>query len=465
MRTATVFHVVMWVTAILLVVWGGSPPGAAQDRLLELFQLPEMPDDGDLTSRASQLSALLQPPTVEEAWQPAANDEQTRGPAQAVYPKVAPAVVVVRTGTGHGTGFVIDPAGWIVTNHHVIENGQIDPATQARRVTVYFGRLQDGWMTLIEKGVPADVYKTNKDKDLALLKLREMPEGIETLSAVEIADKLPPPGSVCVAIGHPAAGLLWTVRSGEVGGFGQWPGEMIDVVMERLTLADRDRERLDRMLKDTPQRKVVISTCGLNPGDSGGPLVDGDGRLIAVSFAIPRSPENEGIRLDKFSYHVHLDEFKDFVAQRPEQPEIEAPDPWPPAAYHALVDADGDGIPDTLLCFVDKNSHPTGILIDLDQDSAKNLIGKKPREGSLEDAWDFEFALHRVPHPRAFYDTNNDGTIDLVLIDADGDGKVDSELVLKDGRWTSQKPRSTKLIDPTRFEDPELGKRLVAVTS
>jgi S1-C subfamily serine protease len=460
MQTTTRWFLLILASAGFAFLPAATAPVTAQDLASGLFRETELPEDSELTSRASQVSAALYPSIEREAWEPAVNDERTRGPALAVYPKVAPAVVVVRTGTGHGTGFVVDPAGWIVTNHHVIENGEIDPATHARRVSVYFGKLEDGWMTLVEKGVPADVYKSTKDKDLALLKLREMPEGIETLAAVEIADKLPPPGSGCVAIGHPAAGLLWTVRSGEVGGFGRWPGEMIDVVMQRLTLVGRDQDRFIEMLKQAPQRKVVISTCGLNPGDSGGPLVDGDGRLIAVSFAIPRSPENEGIRLDKFSYHVHLDEFNDFVAQRPEQPEIEAPDPWPPAVYHALADADDDGVPDTLACFVEKKGQPTGILVDLDQDSAKNLLGKKPRDGSLEDVWDFEFALHRVPHPRAFYDTDNDGTVDLVLTDADGDEEVDSELVLKDGRWTSQKPRSTKLTDASRFEDPELGKRL-----
>jgi hypothetical protein len=271
---------------------------------------------------------------------------------------------------------------------------------------------------------------------------------------------MPPPGSDCVAIGHPAAGLLWTVRGGDIAGAGQWPGDMIDVVLERLTLVGKDRDRLEELLEKAPQRKVLISSCGLNPGDSGGPLVDGQGRLIAVSFAIPRSSGDDGVNLDKFSYHIHLDEVRAFVAERPEKPEIEAPDPWPPAVYHALADSDDDGIPDTLLCFADKKGEPVGILVDLDQNSARKLAGEKPRNVDMQEVWDFEFAFHRVPGPRTFYDTDNDGTIDLVLIDADGDDEVDSELVLQDGRWTGHKPRSTELIDQSRFEDPELGKRL-----
>src|SRR5690606_9359602 len=119
------------------------------------------------------------------------------------------------------------------------------------------------------------------------------------------------------AIGHPTRGTLWTVRSGEVAGLGTWPADSVDVLSSSFQLTGTDKDNFAQSLAKSPKRKVVLSTCGINPGDSGGPLLNAEGELIAVTYAIPSGGSDRGVSFDKFSYHVHVDEVKDFIAKRP----------------------------------------------------------------------------------------------------------------------------------------------------
>lgn len=402
----------------------------------------------------SSISALTQLVRTED-WKPRTNMDRLRGgEAASVYPKIAPATVVVRTDTGHGTGFLVDADGWIVTNHHVIADAVIDPETVTQRVQIHLGRLADnGFMRVNDKGIEAVVYKSSEGKDLALLKLVGRREDAERLPTIQLAANPPLAGSPCVVIGHPAAGMLWTVREGVVSGVGSWPSDMIDVVMQRLAVVGRDRERIDRICKEAPQRQVLISSCGLNPGDSGGPIVNERAELIGVSFAIPSSDQRNGVDLAKFSYHVHLDEVRAFLQDKPEAPAIYIPTAWPAGLYSALADIDDDGRPDAMVFMADKQGSPAGIVFDLDQDSQLGLKRGAIGEVNKED-WDFEFALHHLPAPRAFYDTDNDAEIDLVLIDGDNDGETDRELRLDEGIWKVAAPNEQISDRPEAFHRP-----------
>ena len=110
-------------------------------------------------------------PVAVGAWRPRANPERQRdGDLAELYGRVAPAVVVVLTGEAHGTGFLVDPAGWVVTNQHVIAGAGVDPDSGSQVATVYLGGIgPDGVMRLDERGRPAFVYKASESKDLALL--------------------------------------------------------------------------------------------------------------------------------------------------------------------------------------------------------------------------------------------------------------------------------------------------------
>jgi len=86
-----------------------------------------------------------------EAWNPAVSTNKSRGPALAVYPRVAPSVVVVRTAEGHGTGWVVAEDGAIVTTN-TSSRARGRPNDRVRTVTVHFGRLEDGLMHFMAEG-------------------------------------------------------------------------------------------------------------------------------------------------------------------------------------------------------------------------------------------------------------------------------------------------------------------------
>lgn len=410
-------------------------------------------------ARPLQMTTALAPMVRDTPWQPRTNVERTRGASQQVYPKVAVATVVVRTPSGHGTGFLIAPDGWLLTNHHVIASAPLDLATGAPVASVYLGELRNEWMQLQVEALPALLFKDSPELDLALLKLTRLPAGRESLPIIPLSDKVPAPGSSCVVIGHPKAGMLWTVRSGELSGNGVWPTEMIDIVMGLLASTSVEQEQLRTMLNELPKRKVLITSCGLNPGDSGGPLVDSRGRLIGVSFAIPRGGDAEGISLDKFSYHVHLDEVREFLRERPTAPLVRAPDPWPPGLVHLWYARKPGDRPEALAFAMSEGTPPTGILFDLDADSEERLFAEEVPDLDLLRRWDFEFAIQDYPVHATFYDTDHSGNVDLVLIDNDMNLVADCRLRLTDGRWAVEATKGGKLFDASYFTNATLAKR------
>lgn len=126
----------------------------------------------------SQLLGALGSVLRGSPWSPEVSDERPRGAALDVYPKCAPTVVVVRTSNAHGTGFFISEDGWIVTNQHVVDGAEIDLENGARRLAIYVGKLnKDERMVLDPTPLAAHVYVADEVKDLALLKLIQLPKG------------------------------------------------------------------------------------------------------------------------------------------------------------------------------------------------------------------------------------------------------------------------------------------------
>ncbi len=396
-----------------------------------------VPADAKVGATPAQLWRALGQ-TAAEPWKPGVH--KSKGLASEVYRVVGPATVVVRTPSGHGSGFVVVDGGWILTNAHCVSMGRTDPATGTQMVQVNVGRFDKGQVQPDNTAFPATVYKKDEDKDLALVKLSSVPAGLKRL---ELAASPPLPGTDYVVVGHPAAGMLWTPRSCEVINIGMWPEEQIDFAVARLQASnDDDRSRLESLASKMPKLKVLLSSCGLNPGDSGGPLVDKDSRLLGVTFAIPTN------NLDKFSYHIHVDEVRAFLQDRPDTPPLHVPDPSPPAVFSMALDLDEDEVPDTLIFGMHPQAPPTGLLVDLDQSFLPNY--SEEQYSNEEDIpWDFEFAWQPTPERRAFYDTDDDGAFDLILVDGDENDTVDIGLVRREGAWSRQEERERSVRDPS----------------
>ncbi len=398
------------------------------------------------------------------------NQETLRDIAAAnVYREVAPATVLVRTPGGIGTGFLISKDGWLLTNHHVIEDSDVDPVSGAQRPLIHLGRLQGGFMQLAGAAVAALVYKDDAEKDLALLKLADRPAGFDVLPTVVLAKAAPMPGDNCVVIGHPRAAMLWTVRGGMVTGAGKWPGDRTREVDARLFAAgynEEDRKRLAEEYAAMPQTEVLVSNCGVNYGDSGGPLVSVRGELIGVTFAMPSS-ESSGGAATSFSYHIGLGEVKGFIADRPSEPLLFVPSPWPAGIYSSLLDLDADGVKETLAFALARDKPPTGFLIDLAGKNSADVRKMSAQEISQKRAWRFQFALLADPSNRVFYDTDNTGRIDLILMQNGGaeNDWADHVLRLVDGQWEHEAAHGIRLCDPALFKDKELKKRLEQVLS
>lgn len=140
-----------------------------------------------------------------------------------------------------GSGFVIDEKGYIITNHHVIQ--------QADEITVIFS---DG------RRFKAKVIGSDKETDLALLKIE--PKGKIPVVRLGDSDKLEV-GDWVVAIGNPF-NLPNTFTAGIVSA----------------------KSRGDRV--GMPYQNFIQTDTAINPGNSGGPLVNIRGEVVGINTMI-----------------------------------------------------------------------------------------------------------------------------------------------------------------------------------
>jgi S1-C subfamily serine protease len=143
--------------------------------------------------------------------------------------------------TSLGSGVIVSPDGYVLTNNHVVERGA--------RFRVGF---PDG------RELVAKVVGTDPSSDLAVLKLEG--HGLPFVPMGRSEDLLI--GETVIAIGNPF-GLSHTVTTGVV------------------SAVHRNFPAGDRTMFD-----FIQTDASINPGNSGGPLLDIEGRLIGINTAI-----------------------------------------------------------------------------------------------------------------------------------------------------------------------------------
>ncbi|MSP24599.1 MAG: serine protease, partial [Myxococcales bacterium] len=343
-----------------------------------------------------------------------------------LYRAVAPATVIVRVAGGLGSGIVIDPSGWILTNHHVIDGGKRDDFVH--KATVLLGTMskEQGAMERAEKEYAATVYKSDKLRDIALLKLDEPPAN---LPSIKVAEKKPTPGDPVVALGHAGAGMLWALKSGEVSALGKLSQQLAMLAaFDETDDGKKARTEFQRQLDDANLGMVIQSTCNILPGDSGGPLVNDQGELIGLNVFTRRDFKTGG----NLSFHVHLDELKSFLEKRPTAPIPIIPDPWHEGgADLAWEDADLDGRVDVLLMQGRKAcafcpAQSAAAFIDADQNSFAGQAAL-PDLADVFKKRNFDAeAVYLQVEGRLFvwYDSDDDGRFDKLLLDEGMSGRA-----------------------------------------
>jgi len=164
---------------------------------------------------------------------------------------------------GGGSGVVVDPDGYLVTNLHVVEG--------ARRVEVILPPAAEpgGAKSVVKRGgrvLGAVVVGVDRETDLAVLMVEQ-----KGLPFLPLADsETLRPGQIVVALGSPM-GLEGTVTLGIVSATA-------------------------RQLQPESPMIYVQTDASINPGNSGGPLVDLEGHLVGINTMIfSQSGGSEGI--------------------------------------------------------------------------------------------------------------------------------------------------------------------------
>jgi|SRR5579859_2000797 len=199
-------------------------------------------------------SAITRPAHVElteASAAPAYDSEEQENIA--VYKKALPSVVNITSNTvaydffygavpkqGQGSGFVIDPAGHILTNYHVVEG--------ARQVEV---------TTSDKKKYRAEIVGTDPQHDLAVIQIAE-----RSITPASMGDsKNLVVGQKVYAIGNPF-GLSGTMTRGIISSIRSVRGQ---------------RGYID---------EAIQTDAAINPGNSGGPLLNSRGEVIGINSMI-----------------------------------------------------------------------------------------------------------------------------------------------------------------------------------
>ena len=383
---------------------------------------------------------------------------------QKLYQKVAPATVIVRSSEGIGTGVVVDPDGWILTNHHVVDSGTTQDFQIKVRVVLGTLDPKSGRMRAQGGGVDGYVHKIDRLRDLALVKLVAPPPN---LSALRLAPSEPIPGQPVATVGHVGAARLWAMRSGEISSLCKLAEHL--GTLARFGSDAQGREAADRLeayLNREATGTVFQSTCDVLPGESGGPVVTTAGELVGLN-AYSDINRKSGKRTN---YHLSRGVLAQFLQDRPEAPAQLIPDAWLQGGGDAsFEDTDGNGRADVLRL---KGRRPCrycprqsqALFVDVDEDSF-GVASELPSLPKVFEnrAFDAELVFLRLERTATvWYDTDNDGDFDVLLVDEGNTGRSSAAYRLRSGGritpWPGLATGST--VRFSLLQSPDLRARL-----
>jgi serine protease Do len=170
---------------------------------------------------------------------------------------------------GMGTGVVIDPRGYVITNYHVVED--VDDI----RVTLHNGETTS-----------ADLIASRIRSDLALIKINSV-ESLPTIPRGTSSDLMV--GETVIAIGN-AFGYVHTSTEGIIS------------ALHRDVPVNETQDYLD----------LIQISAGINPGNSGGPLLNIEGEIIGVNVAVR-------VGAQQIAFAIPIDQVVEIVTDMIEQ--------------------------------------------------------------------------------------------------------------------------------------------------
>lgn len=203
------------------------------------------------SSNGSSVSEILNSQPVKNT--NTTGQEAEAGTTEAVAAKVLPAVVSIQvvssTAASEGSGSIISPDGYVLTNHHVVAGAEEGGMMQ---VTMNDGTKHD-----------AEFVASDVNTDVAVIKIKD----VQDLPFLEFGNsKSLQVGQEVVAVGSPL-GLNATVTSGIVSAVNR---------PVRASQGGGQSSLIDAIQTD----------AAVNPGNSGGPLVDMSGNLVGMNSMI-----------------------------------------------------------------------------------------------------------------------------------------------------------------------------------
>ena len=233
----------MRLTPILTVVTaaiGGALPGYSQGAA--------RPSLGELSTSFEALAARVRPAVVQifsTGYAPVEDNGDSTNTGSPITRQ-----------TSTGSGVILAPDGYIVTNNHVVAG--------ARRIEVKLAARDPGHAK--EMTVPAKLVGADRESDLAVIKIDRT--GLPTLTLGD-SSRLHQ-GQLVMAFGNPL-GLEGSVSMGIISSTA-------------------------RRVKPDDTHVYIQTDAPINPGNSGGPLVDTEGRVAGINtFILTQSGGSEGI--------------------------------------------------------------------------------------------------------------------------------------------------------------------------